>query len=258
MSELAGSLASIPRRRILGIEVHAVTLARALELCDEAIQSRARLNVGAVNAAKLVNMRSDALLRASVVESDLVIADGMSVVWAGRLLRQSLPERVTGIDLFERLLALANTRGYSVFLLGASTEVLAKLVARVQSSFPGVRIVGARDGYYPDSSSEEVAEEIRLATPDMLFLGMTSPKKELFLGRFKAVLGVPICHGVGGSFDVLAGKVRRAPHRWQRLGLEWLFRVVQEPRRMWKRYLVTNSLFFLLVVREILGFPARK
>jgi N-acetylglucosaminyldiphosphoundecaprenol N-acetyl-beta-D-mannosaminyltransferase len=233
--------------------IHAATMDQAVALCAAAVQQRRPLVIGVVNAAKVVNMQRQPILRDSVLDSDMILADGIAVVWASKLLRRALPERVAGIDLFERLLAVANERHYSVYFLGASQDVLEAMLARVRQRYPDLRISGSRNGYFKDAESEAVAADIRAAAPDMLFLGMTSPKKEVFLARWGRGLNVAVCHGVGGSFDVMAGKVKRAPRLWQRLGCEWLYRVVQEPRRMWKRYLVTNTLFAGMLVREMLN-----
>jgi len=148
------------------------------------------------------------------------------------------------------ILERGNARGYRVFCLGATREVVAEAVRRLEEMYPNVRFVGARDGYYRPEEEAALAEEIRAARPDVLFVAMTSPKKEDFLARWSRELGVPVWHGVGGSFDVAAGKVQRAPGAWQRLGLEWLYRVKQEPRRLWKRYLVTNLAFVYLLAQE--------
>lgn len=223
---------------------------RCVAICEEAIASRRHLTIGVVNAAKLVKMRSDRLLRDSVLGADLIVADGMAVVWASRVLDQPLPGRVTGIGLFEGLLALADRKGLSVYLLGASPDVLEALVKKIRSDYPGAKIAGQRDGYFGEGEAEQVAAEISTARPDMLFVGISTPKKELFLEAWGPKLDVSVCHGVGGSFDVMSGKTRRAPEIWQRYGFEWLWRVWEEPRRMWKRYLVTNSQFIALVARE--------
>jgi N-acetylglucosaminyldiphosphoundecaprenol N-acetyl-beta-D-mannosaminyltransferase len=193
----------------------------------------------------------------AVTGSDLVLADGMAVVWAGKILRQPLPARVAGIDLFERLLGLAHKQRWRVYFLGASQPVLDEVLLRVRRRYPCLRIAGSHNGYFGPSEQEAIAASIRGSRADLLFVAMTSPKKEFFLGRFGGQLDVAVCHGVGGSFDVLAGKVRRAPPLWQALGLEWLYRVIQEPRRMWKRYLVTNVQFAGLLLREALGGGAR-
>lgn len=250
---MSGMVVDAPLRRLFGIGVHAVTMDQALAICRRAIQTRRRLAIGVVNAAKVVAMHHDRRLFDAVAGSDLVLADGMAVVWAAKVLRQPLPGRVTGIDLFERLLGMANQHGYSVYFLGATQEVLAGVLDRVRCDHPNLRIAGSRNGYFRDEQAPTVAEDIRRSRADMLFVAMTSPKKELFLGRFGEQLDVAVCHGVGGSFDVMAGKVRRAPHLWQKLGLEWLYRVVQEPRRMWRRYLVTNARFAAMLLCEALG-----
>jgi len=233
-----------------------ITMEQALDRVDAAIATRTRLRIGVVNAAKIVNMASDASLREDVLASDLVLADGASVVWARRLLGRPLPERVAGIDLMIGILRRGNERGYRVFCLGATREVLDGVCARIAADFPGIVLVGARDGYYSDADEEALAAEIDQSKPDVIFVAMTSPRKERFLARWSQRLDVRVWHGVGGSFDVLAGKVRRAPRLWQQLGVEWLYRVLQEPRRLWKRYLVTNTVFCAMVAREALRAPS--
>jgi N-acetylglucosaminyldiphosphoundecaprenol N-acetyl-beta-D-mannosaminyltransferase len=158
---------------------------------------------------------------------------------------------VPGIDLMFGMLRRGNEGGYRVYCLGASQDVLDTVVKRIGVDFPGVKVAGSRNGYFKEAEDEEIAKTIAAAKPDILLVAMTSPKKEKFLARWSSVMGVPVCHGVGGSFDVYAGKVQRAPEVWQRLGLEWLYRVKQEPRRLWKRYLVTNVLFLGLIVSAI-------
>jgi N-acetylglucosaminyldiphosphoundecaprenol N-acetyl-beta-D-mannosaminyltransferase len=195
-------------------------------------------------------MRSDAWLRESVLGSDLIVADGLPVVWASRILGEPLPERVTGIDLFEKLLELADEERFSAYFLGATQEVLDEMLRRIEERYPRLRCAGIRDGYFQEAESEAVVREIQKASPDLLFVGISTPKKERFLQRWGESLDVPVCHGVGGSFDVLAGVTRRAPLLWQKLGLEWLYRLLQEPRRMWKRYLVTNSAFVAMLLKE--------
>jgi N-acetylglucosaminyldiphosphoundecaprenol N-acetyl-beta-D-mannosaminyltransferase len=244
------TLDSIPQRQLLDVSIHAASMEECITVCEDAIHTRQHLTIGVVNAAKLVKMRGDRLLRDSVLSADLVVADGMAVVWASRFLGQNLPGRVTGIDLFEQLLRLADRKGLSIYLLGAKAEVLDALAARVRADLPGLRIAGQRDGYFSEAEAEQVAAEISAAKPDMLFVGISTPKKEIFLETWGSKLDVAVCHGVGGSFDVLAGKTRRAPGFLQELGLEWFWRLLQEPRRMWKRYLVTNTKFITLVLRE--------
>lgn len=237
-------------RHLFGIPVAAMTMADVVPLVDRAVAERRPLQIGVVNAAKVVNMRRDARLREDVLASDIVLADGMAIVWASRLVGRPLPERVPGIDLMYRLLDRAAERGYRVFCLGATPEVLAAAMETFRRRCPALTIAGAQHGYFSDAEEAGVAAAIADARVDIVFIGMTSPRKEQFLARWSRKLNVPVWHGVGGSFDVAAGKVRRAPVLWQRLGLEWLYRVKQEPRRLWKRYLVTNALFARLLLAE--------
>lgn len=240
-------------RDLFGVSIDALRMDEALDVIDAAITARRPLLIGVVNAAKIVNMRRDAALRESVLDADMILADGMSIVWASRLLGQPLPERVAGIDLMLGMFERGRTRGYRVYCLGATQDVLQRFMANVARDYPGVKLVGGQHGYFTPDEEPRVAAEIGAAQPDILLAAMTSPKKEQFLARWGPQLNVTVCHGVGGSFDVVAGLVRRAPALWQRLGLEWLYRVLQEPGRLWKRYLVTNTVFGGLVLREFVG-----
>jgi N-acetylglucosaminyldiphosphoundecaprenol N-acetyl-beta-D-mannosaminyltransferase len=244
-------LKQIPVRRLFEVPVHAATMEQAVDVCRQAIEEHRQLMIGVVNAAKIVNMKHEPSLNESVVGSDLILADGMAVVWASRVLRQPLPERVAGIDLFERLLELASKNGYRVFFLGATQEVLDEMIRRLAVRLPDLRVAGAQHGYFSAQESGAIAQRIHDSGADLLFVAMTSPKKEIFLREWGTTTAADVCHGVGGSFDVLAGKVTRAPAIWQKCGLEWLYRTLQEPRRMWKRYLVTNSVFLWMLFREL-------
>lgn len=237
-------------RLLFGLNVDGLRMDEAVDRCREALETREPVLVGVLNAAKIVTLRHDPMLRDALLDCNMLLADGQAVVWASRLLGRPLPERVAGIDLFEELLELAHRDNRSVYLLGARPEVLAALERRIAQRWPGLRLAGSHHGYFDAAEAEDIARDIKTAKADMLFLGMASPKKEIFLNRFRHELGVPILHGVGGSFDVLAGITKRAPRSWQRLGLEWAYRLLQEPGRMWKRYLVTNSAFIALTVSE--------
>lgn len=240
------------RAEILGCAIDRLDMASTLAAIERAIAARRYTQHMAINAAKLVAMHDDPKLRQIVDACGLVNADGQSVVWASRLLDDPLPERVAGIDLMGALVELAERRGYRVYFLGARTDVLAHAVKRLQARHPALQVAGARDGYYADDEASDVAGAIRASRPDILFVAMSSPRKEYFLAEHGPELGVPFVMGVGGSIDVIAGITRRAPAVWQRLGLEWLFRLLQEPRRMFRRYAVTNARFVGLVGRALL------
>lgn len=235
---------------LMGAPLHPVTMAETVALVDRAILTRRPLRHLAMNAAKLVALRKDPVLRGSVEAADLITADGQSIVWASRILGRPVPERVTGIDLMHAALDLAARRGYRVFTLGARAEVVREAVEVLQRRFPGLQIVGAIDGYFSPEQEPVVVRRIIAARPDMLFVALSSPKKERFLADHEQEMGIPFCMGVGGSLDVIAGRVRRAPRVMQRVGLEWLFRLAQEPRRLWRRYLQTNTEFLALLLRE--------
>lgn len=242
---------------VFDIPIAAVTMEMALNCLQQRIEDGVQTQVGVVNAAKVVNMKRNPELGEDVLSSDIIYADGMSVVWASRWLGNPLPERVAGIDLMMGLLERANQKGYRVFCLGATEEVSAEVERRIRAEFPGVQFAGRRNGYFDQSEEQEVAQLIKEARADILFVAMTSPKKENFLAKWSKHMDVTICHGVGGSFDVYAGKVKRAPESWQRLGLEWFYRFKQEPIRLFRRYFVTNTLFLLIVLQEMMMRWAR-
>jgi N-acetylglucosaminyldiphosphoundecaprenol N-acetyl-beta-D-mannosaminyltransferase len=240
----------IRRTTILGCPIDVVTMEDAVARVEEAIRRRETCQHVAINAAKIVKLQHDPDLRAAIEGCELITADGQAVVWAGALLGTRLPERVAGIDLMHRLLAASEANGHGVFLLGARAEVLERAEREIERLYPDARIVGRHHGYFGREGEEQVVDLIEAAAPDMLFVALETPAKELFLARHRERLGVPFVMGVGGSFDILAGVKRRAPRLMRRLGLEWLFRFVQDPRRLARRYVVGNSRFIWLVARE--------
>jgi N-acetylglucosaminyldiphosphoundecaprenol N-acetyl-beta-D-mannosaminyltransferase len=246
---------SASRVQVMGYALDPVDLDGAIATIDAAIAQRQFLRHADVNAAKVVAMKRDHEMRESIEQADLVVADGQSVVWAARLLGTRLPGRVAGIDLMHRTIELAAGRGYGLYILGARQAVLERAVERLKEANPALRIAGYRDGYFDESEDEAVAAEIRESGADILFVAISSPRKEYFLGRHGRDLGVPFVMGVGGSIDVVAGVTKRAPLWVQRIGLEWAFRLLQEPRRLLRRYLVTNTRFVGLVLREALRRP---
>jgi N-acetylglucosaminyldiphosphoundecaprenol N-acetyl-beta-D-mannosaminyltransferase len=242
------------RGELLALSFDTVTMetavARCLELCRA---PRASHLVITVNASHLCMMRRDPALARACRAGELTLADGMSVVWALRASGQPVPERVAGVDLMARLLAAAGEHRLRVYFLGAKREVVAALAGRSEAQHPGIQIVGRRDGYFGPEDHLRIVEEIRASGADMLFVGMPSPFKETWCERHRERLDVPLIMGVGGSFDVLAGFIKRAPRWAQSLGLEWCWRLMMEPRKLWKRYLTTNSEFIWLACREIVA-----
>ncbi len=239
---------------LLGLPFDAVTMAGAVARCLAFCRGpRASHMVVTVNASHLCMMRRDAELDRSCRSGDLIVADGMSVVWALRASGQPIPERVAGIELMEQLLAAAERHRLRVYFLGAGRDVVARLVACCRAWHPGLEIAGFRDGYFGPDQHPAVIEEIRASGAHLLFVGMPSPFKETWCERHRGRLQVPVIIGVGGAFDVLAGFIKRAPCWVQSLGLEWFWRLLMEPRKLWKRYLFTNCEFIWLAGREIVA-----
>lgn len=237
------------RIEILSCPMDVASMADTVEAIREAVAAGRFTQHVVVNVAKLVNMRNDAQLNESVRSCDIINIDGMGVVLGARFLGHDVPERVAGVDLFHELLAMSAREGFSVYLLGAKDEVVSATAKKVQTLYPGLKVAGYHHGYFWDDEAAMV-EKIRASGAQLLFVAITSPKKENFINRWRDQLGVTFVMGVGGTFDVVAGKVKRAPLWMQKWGLEWLYRVIQEPRRMWKRYLVTNTKFLFMLLRE--------
>ena len=241
------------RSTIAGCPVDALTFAEVLATLGRRIEERIPTHVVFVNAAKVVNFHEDRELRAAMQGADLLLADGLPVVWACRLLGQPLPGRIAGIELAEEIVALAAQRGYRVFFLGARAEVLAKAITQLLRRHPQLKVAGSHDGYFKPADEIALIEEINESMADVLLIGMGTPQKELWAARNLPVLNVPLLQGAGGSFDVMAGLTRRAPPWMQNTGLEWLYRLWQEPRRMWRRYLRTNPRFVWLVLKDFIS-----
>ncbi len=234
---------------IAGVRIDAVDEREALERIEAMVADRRPHLMAVVNASKLVLASEDERLRGILSNADLVTADGMSVVWGAKLLGARLPGRVTGIDTLASLVALAAKRGWRVFFLGAKREAVEAAAANFERANPGLVVAGVRDGYFRGREAE-VVDEVRAARTDLLFVGMGSPAQEFFLADNLEALGVPFSLGVGGSFDHVAGHVKRAPVWMQRIGLEWAHRLALEPRRLWRRYLIGNARFLALLLRE--------
>jgi N-acetylglucosaminyldiphosphoundecaprenol N-acetyl-beta-D-mannosaminyltransferase len=242
-------LRALRRRRVAGVPVDDLTMRQTLAWVTRHVQSGEPVVHAGVNAANACRAVRDPEYLALLEASDVVGPDGAAVVAAARLLGDSVPERVTGIDLMTAICATAPDRGWRVYLLGARPDVVARLAEKLESE--GVAVAGYRDGYLTEVDLDELAEQIAAAGTDILFVGMPTPAKEAFAVEHARPAGIPVTIGVGGSFDVLVGDLRRAPVVLQRLGLEWLFRMLQEPRRLLMRYAVTNAQFIGLVLGEL-------
>jgi biofilm PGA synthesis N-glycosyltransferase PgaC len=241
------------RAELLGLSFDAMTMDAAVKHCLDLCRGpRVSHTVVTANASHLCMLRRDPELARACRAGDLVLADGMSVVWSLRASGRHIPERVTGVDLMGRLLVAAGEERLRVYFLGARREVVKELVDRTRAENPGIEIAGFRDGYFAAEDHARIVNEIRASGAHMLFVGMPTPFKETWCELHRDRLGVPLIIGVGGSFDVLAGFIKRAPRWVQSLGMEWFWRLLMEPRKLWRRYLTTNSEFIWFAGREIL------
>jgi N-acetylglucosaminyldiphosphoundecaprenol N-acetyl-beta-D-mannosaminyltransferase len=239
------------RVRLLNGQFDPLTLAQTVDAVFSRLAEGKRGWLCTVNVAILMMMRSDARLQNFIDRAALIVADGQPLVWCAPWLGQSLPERVAGVDLVYALCDRAAEEGRRVYLLGATENIVAKTAQRLRERCANLKIEYA-DGYFTKEESPERANRIRASCTDILFVGMGVPRQENFLEEQWERLGVGMAIGVGGSLDVLAGLRVRAPRWVQKIGMEWLFRLVQEPRRLFRRYLVTNGQFAWLIFRALL------
>ncbi|MFQ5925843.1 MAG: WecB/TagA/CpsF family glycosyltransferase, partial [Terriglobia bacterium] len=240
------------RINLLGCPLDAVRRDELLEELVRRVRERQPTTLLFANVAKLVWARRNPELRHALAAADFVLADGQPLIWASHLVGSPLPERIAGIDMMEATLAVAAQNGWRVFFLGTHQAILAQALANVARRYPGLILAGAHHGYFPTEQTERILEAINASRADLLLVALGSPQKELWLARYGPKLAVPIRQTVGGSFEVLAGHRRRAPAWMQRAGLEWLYRLLQDPRHLAPRYLYTNTFFLLLVAAALL------
>lgn len=239
------------RIEILHTVIDVLTVEETIERVKEYIDEGCGLHLMGVNADKINMVNENERLKTIVNGCGIINADGASVVLASKYLKKPLPERVAGIDLMLDLVQLASREHYKVFLLGAKQEIVEKTKAVLLENNPGLEIVGIRNGYFKEENWGEVAEEIRKSGAQLVFVGITSPLKEYIVENFQKEQHLNcVFMGVGGSFDVISGSIPRAPIWMQKCNLEWLFRVMQEPKRLFKRYFVGNWKFIMAVVKE--------
>ena len=238
------------RIKILNTYVDNLSMKETLQEVDQYIRENRPLHLMGVNADKINMLNDDERLKQIVNGCGVINADGASVIWAAKRLKKPLKERVAGIDLMQQLLILAEKKGYSIYLLGARQKVTERTTEVIRNRYPEIKIAGFRNGYFSKNDWPIIAQELKDSGAQIIFVGITSPLKE-YLVEYLQKEGVEaVLMGVGGSFDVVSGKIPRAPLFMQKAGLEWLFRVFQEPGRLWKRYLIGNTRFIISVYRE--------
>ena len=236
------------RVKFLNTFVDALTMDETLEQIQKYIENKECVQHVVINAGKVNLMQKDEELTKIINECHLINADGQSIVWASKFLGNTLPERVAGIDIFTELVRISAEKGYKTYFFGAKEEVVTEVIRRFKEQYPNLNIAGYRNGYFKDEDSKIIAEDIKKSGADILFVAFSSPMKEFWIKEHMDIMQVPFAMGVGGSFDVIAGKTTRAPKWMQKCGLEWFHRFIQEPRRMFKRYIVGNLKFIKSVI----------
>jgi len=236
-----------------GLNLDLITVEETLSRISKFIETKQYAQHVVVNVAKLVYAQSDNKLKEIINSCPLVNVDGAGIILGAKFLGINIPERVTGIDLMQKLIEYSALKSYRVYFFGAEEEIVKKVVDVYKQKYPELIVAGYRNGYYSDDEEENIALNIKNSKADILFVAMGSPKKEVFLNKYNKKMEVPFAMGVGGSFDVVAGKINRAPKWMQSINSEWIFRLIQEPKRMWKRYTVTNSTFAIMLVKEFLN-----
>jgi len=235
--------------RVLGLRVDQLSMTDTLDRIETFIKERnTPRHLVTADASMVVTARQDPELAKIVNAADLVTADGAGILWHGRFLKQPIANKVSGVDLVSEVCRLSAKHGYRVYFLGAAPGVAEEAAENLRAKYPGAQIVGTHDGYFSADQDERVVEEIRTLKPDVLFVAFGIPKQEKWIDRHKAALGVPVSAGIGGSFDVYSGRVKRAPLIMQKHGWEWLYRLWSNPKKIAK--VKSLPTFALLTIRE--------
>lgn len=234
---------------IFNIRIHPLQMSEFLSIIKSNIENGDQITQVGVNSATINDLVKNEELRRAVNNADLVHIDGMSVVWALRYLGYKVPERVATPDLADEVMKMAEKEKFSIFLLGAKETILLSCKENLLKTFPELEIAGCQNGYYMPEEEPLMVERINKVKPDILFIGMSSPKKELLFEKYRHTLNAKYILGVGGYFDIISGHLKRAPQWMQNIGMEWFFRLIQEPRRMWRRYLIGINQFLWTVLK---------
>ena len=233
---------------ILGVGVNSLRMADAVNLIEKYMDDKANVIIATANAEMLMNATRDADLKRILNSAELVVPDGAGTVWAAHQLGYDMPERVAGYDLAQELMKRAPEKGRKIFFFGSAPGVADKAKLKAEELYPGIHIVGTRNGFFTENDIPEILEEIKNARPDLLLVALGVPKQEKFLDKYYKELGVPVSIGVGGTFDVMAGVMKRAPLWMQKAKLEWLFRGMLQPKRAGR--LLALPKFVLRVLAE--------
>lgn len=239
------------RSTFFGLPLYSLTRAEAVVVIDSFIRSGTPHRITVLNATRVIGCRQNPRLAQIAATADLVLNDGMGLMYASRLLGRPLSGNLSGPLMMGRLVRLAAEQGYSIYFLGAKPEIVTRAVENFQARYPSLQIVGFHHGYFSRQEEPEIVREIKEAHPRILLVAMGSPREELFIYTHLHEMGVPVCLDLGGAFDVAAGLTKLAPWWMGLAGLEWLYRIRQEPGRLWKRYLNVLPRFAFLVLQQM-------
>lgn len=233
-----------------GIRIDNLTMLEVIDEIEKLIRKEDSSYVVTPNAAHIVLVQKDKEFKGVYNYASLVLSDSIPLIWAAKILGFPLKERITGTDLLFSLSNLSSQNNYKIFLLGARKQIIEKATENLRRKFLNLQIVGSCNGYFNDD--KKIIEKINKVQPDVLFIGMGFPKQEKWIHKYINQLDIKVAICIGGVFDVIAGKTKRAPKWMQKCGLEWFFRLCQEPGRLWRRYLIGNTIFLYLVLKEFL------
>lgn len=250
LAEQEQILGKNPRIKILNTIIDVIDMNETVSLVEKYVQRKIPLHLIGVNADKINELNQNERLRQIVNSCGVINADGASVIMASKFLGKPLPERVAGIDLMQKLVRISEKKGYSIYLLGAEQEVVDKTSEVLKQRYPRLKIKGVHNGYFKEKDWPKISTELKEKKPDFIFVGITSPLKEYLVEYLQDDGNDGVFMGVGGSFDVISGKIHRAPKWMQKINLEWLFRVIQEPKRLFKRYFIGNVIFIINIFKE--------
>ena len=240
--------------RMFGISVASITLSEASEVFSEMARKKETRVIFTANAEHIALLTSNREFQKAYNEADFVLADGMPLVWFSRFIGERLPERVTGSDLLPELCRMAEKKSLKVFFLGGTEDVTPKAIENLLKRFPRLNVAGSATPLIDIEGNEKTHSDllntINQSDADIIFIGFGAPKQEIWIARNRNLLKTGIVLTVGGTYDFLAGKTVRAPLWMQKTGLEWLWRLLHEPKRLWRRYLIGNARFSQLALKE--------
>ena len=238
------------RIMIMNTKIDVLTVQETIDLVEKYVITKTPLHLMGVNADKINEVNENEKMKQIVNSCGIINADGASVVMASKYLNKPLSERVAGIDLMQYLVSLSERKGYSVYLLGAKQEIVEKTAKVLKEKHPQLNLIGFHNGYFKEEEWSTISNELKEIKPDFVFVGITSPLKEYLIEYLQDDGNTAVFMGVGGSFDVISGNIKRAPMWMQKMNLEWLYRVIQEPNRLFKRYFIGNWKFIKAVFKE--------